>query len=163
LAGKSQELAQDDGKRAGGTSLAGGGHAVRFEAPDGEWYLTGVRIHGSRYGYPTPPNEDFQVWLCDKDFKEIAKFSYPYAKFQKGKPRWVVLKTKPTRVPETFIVCAGFNPTGTKGVSVSRDAEGSGYSLSGLPGGEAGPFAQGDWLIRVTIAQKKGDEKDAGK
>jgi hypothetical protein len=163
LAGGSRELAQDDGKPADRSSIAGGGHAVRFESPDGESYLTEVRIHGTRYGRPTPPNEDFQVWLCDKDFKEIAKFSYPYAKFQKGKPRWVVLKTKPTRVPSTFIVCVGFNPTGTKGVFVSRDAEGSGYSLTGLPGGEATPFVQGDWLIRVTIGQKKGDEKDVAK
>jgi hypothetical protein len=161
LAEKPRELAQDDGKSVGTNSLAGGGHAVRFESPDGDWYLTGVRIHGSRYGMPTAPNEDFQVWLCDKDFKEIAKFSYPYAKFQKGKPRWVTLKTKPTRVPETFIVCVGFNPTGTKGVSVGRDAEGSGYSLVGLPGGEATPLDKGDWLIRATIAQKKGAERDS--
>jgi hypothetical protein len=80
-----------------------------------------------------------------------------------GKPRWVVLRTKPTRVPETFIVCAGFNPTGSKGVSVSRDAEGSGHSLTGLPGGEATPFPQGDWLIRATVAQKKAGEKDSAK
>jgi RNA polymerase sigma-70 factor (ECF subfamily) len=154
LAGKSTELVQDDGKAAGKASLAGGGHAVRFEAPGDSWYLTGIRIHGSRYGMPAPPKEDFQVWLCDEEFKEIAKFSFPYAKFQRAEPRWVVLKTKPTRVPQSFIICVGFNPTATKGVYVSRDAEGSGNSLTGLPGREGQPYEQGDWMIRATIDQR---------
>src|SRR5262249_13673708 len=42
-----RELALDDGHMTGRKSIAGGGHAVRFEAPDqGEgWMLTAVRIH----------------------------------------------------------------------------------------------------------------------
>lgn len=154
VTGPCRQLAHDEGHAAGKASLAGGGHAVRFEAPDDSWYLTEVRIHGSRYGYPAPPKEDFQVWLCDQNFQQIAKFSYPYSKFQKGDSRWVVLKTKPTRVPKRFIVCVGFNPTATKGVFVSRDAQANGSSITGLPGQEAVSFDQGNWLIRVAVAQK---------
>jgi len=154
LAGQSRELAHDDGRVAGRSSLAGGGHAVRFEAPGDNWYVTEVRIHGARYGYPAPPQEDFSVWLCDEDFKAIAKFSHPYGKFQRGSPRWVSLKMKATRVPKSFIICVGFNPTATKGVFVSRDAEASGSSLTGLPGQKGYPFDEGDWMIRVTVSQR---------
>jgi len=154
LAGQSRELAHDDGRVAGRSSLAGGGHAVRFEVPGDNWYLTEVKIHGARYGYPAPPQEDFSVWLCDGDFKSIAKFSYPYAKFRTGSPRWVSLRMKPTRVPKSFIICVGFNPTATKGVFVSRDAEGSGNSLTGLPGQKGHPADGGDWLIRATVSQR---------
>ena len=154
LAGQSRELAHDDGRVAGRSSLAGGGHAVRFEVPGDNWYLTEVKIHGARYGYPAPPQEDFSVWLCDGDFKSIAKFSYPYAKFQRGSPRWVSLRMKPTRVPKSFIICVGFEPTASKGVFVSRDAEGSGNSLTGLPGQKGRPADGGNWLIRATVSQR---------
>ena len=53
-----------------------------FEAPGNTFYLTSVRIHGGRYGYPKPPAEDFHVSLCecDKDFKLIADFPFSYSK-----------------------------------------------------------------------------------
>jgi len=153
LSGKPAELAHDDGLAANKSSMAGGGHAVRFDSPGEGAYLTSVRIHGRRYGYPAPPKEDFHVWLCDETFKEIADFPFPYSKFERGTPKWVTLPVKPTRVPAKFIVCVGFNPTVTKGVFVSYDAEGSGQSLIGLPGGRSAPFNKGDWLIRVNIDQ----------
>ncbi len=115
LSGKTHELAHDDGKSAGQNSLAGGGHAVRFEAPNDSSYLTEVRIYGARYGMPAPPKENFHVWLCDKDFKVIADNQFPYSKFPRGNPRWVDLKTKSTRVPREFIVCAGFQSHGHQG------------------------------------------------
>jgi hypothetical protein len=159
LSGKGEELAHDDGKSAGQNSFAGGGHAVRFEAPNDSSYITEARIYGARYGLPAPPKENFHVWLCDKDFKVIADNQFPYSKFPRGNPRWVALKIKPTRVPREFIVCAGFNPTATKGVYVHYDAEGSGHSLVGLPGGESSEdFDKGDWMIRVTLTEK-GDAK----
>jgi hypothetical protein len=155
--GPSQELARDDGKSAGSASIAGGGHAVRFEAPGDSYAVTEVRIYGSRYGYPAPPAENFHVWICDEDFKTISEHSFPYSKFPYGKsPRWVILKIKAQRVPQDFIVCAGFNPTGTKGIRVHRDAEGSGYSLTGLPGQPPEDFAKGDWLIRVKVRKANG-------
>jgi hypothetical protein len=151
LANTPGELAHDDGQSAGMSSIAGGGHAVRFQAPDDSRYLTAVRIYGDRYGYPDPPKEDFHVWLCDKDFKAIVSFAYPYSSFAYGKPGWVELKTKPTRVPNKFIICVGFNPTATKGIYAHYDKQGTGNSLVGLPGDESEPHDKGDWLIRCKV------------
>jgi RNA polymerase sigma-70 factor (ECF subfamily) len=151
LAGDPVELVCDDDKPAGKNSMAGTGHAVRFSVRGSDWYLTAVKVHGARYGYPRPPSEDFHVYLCDADFKQIADFPVPYAKFARGASQWVSISVTPTQVPPKFIVCVAFNPTATKGVYVSRDAAGGGTSLTGLPGKPAGTFSQGDWLIRATV------------
>lgn len=153
LSGKPKELALDDGKPAGQKSFPMG-HATAFDAPGDSWYLTSVRIHGSRYGYPQPPKEDFHVSLCEEDFKPIADFPFPYSKFRRGQSEWVTLRVKPTKVPSRFVICLNFNATATKGVYVSHDAEGK--ALVGLPGKFAGTFSGGDWLIRATVDQLKG-------
>jgi hypothetical protein len=154
-AGQSHELIQDDGKSAGKRSIAGGGHAVRFKAPGDSCYLTEVRIYGSRYGMPSAPRENFHVWLCDEDFKEISDNQFPYSKFPYGnRPRWVSLKIKPTKVPQDFIICVGFNPTATRGVFVHYDGEASGNSIVGLPGEDANDFTDGDWMIRAKVDQR---------
>ncbi len=165
LSGRPIEHAHDDGAVAGRNSIAGSGHGVRFKVSGDSWNLRSVRIHGSRYGYPRPPIEDFHVWLCDKDFKIIADFPFPYSKFVRGKSEWVTLKVPPTEVPQDFIICVGFDPTRTKGVYVSRDKEGSGNSLTGLPGRGARAFNRGDWLIRARVDQStlKPITKAAGK
>jgi RNA polymerase sigma-70 factor (ECF subfamily) len=155
LKGETRELARDDGKPAGKASIAGGGHAVRFEAPGGDWYLTAVRVHGSRYGSPRPPDEDFQVYLCDEDFKQIAAFPFPYATFERGPPKWYTLEVKPTKVPARFIVCVAFNPTQRKGVFVSRSGAAGAHSLVGLPGAPGRPLAQGEWMIRARVRQPR--------
>ncbi len=152
LTGKPEELANDDGKPGGKKSFPRG-HAMAFEAPEGQWYLTTVRIHGSRYGHPAPPKEDFHITLCDENFNEIADFPFPYKKFQRGPQKWVKLRTKPTKVPAKFVICANFNAQSTKGVYVSHDAEGK--SLVGKPGQPAGLFTGGDWMIRVKIDRLK--------
>lgn len=156
--GQPKELARDDDKPANKRSIAGGGHAVRFEAPDDSWYLTAVRIFGSRYGLPQA-QEDFEVFLCDEDFNQIASFKFPYSKFQRGRDQWVTLAVTPTNVPQKFIVGVGFNPSAQKGVYVHHDAEGSADSLVGLPGREPTAFDKGDWLIRAAIDQTK--DRDA--
>jgi len=155
LTGKPKELAKDDGKPANQRSLPMG-FAVAFDSPDGAWYLTSVRIHGARYGYPAPPKEDFHVWLCDKDWKELAEFKFPYSRFERGPSTWVTLKTKQTKVPKQFLIAVGFNATPTKGVFVSHDAEGT--ALVGMAGEQAGTFGGGDWLIRPSLEQIKTPE-----
>lgn len=155
LVGERQELAHDDGQQAGKRSFAGGGHAVRFQAPGDSFYLMSIRIYGSRYGHPRPPEEDFHVSLCDKDFKLIADFPFPYSTFKRGPPEWVSLKVQPTNVPPEFIVCVGFNPTATKGVYVGYDGKGSNNSLIGLPGEVPRPFQEGDWMIRATLVESR--------
>jgi hypothetical protein len=158
LAQEPMDLFFDDGRQASKSSIAGSGHAVKFNIPGSDWYLTSVQIYGSRYGYPQAPKEDFHIWLCDKDFKTIADFPQPYAKFNRGNPKWVNLPVEPTNVPTEFVICVGFNPTGTKGVYVGYDAEGSGNSFTALPGGEFNSFSEGDWLIRVKVDQLKGSD-----
>lgn len=154
LSGRPVEHAHDDGGQAGKKSIAGGGHAVKFQAPGDGWYLTAVRIHGSRYGYPRPPRESIRLWLCDKDFKVIAELAFPYSSFTRGPSKWVRLRLPtPTNVPPGFIVCVGFNPTATKGVFVSHDKAASGNSLTGLPGRGSRDFTRGDWMIRASLDQ----------
>lgn len=153
--GTPKELAHDDGASAGKRSLAGSGHAVRFEAP-GKDFLTAVRFFGSRYGQATPPSENAHAWLCDSDFKLIAPFPFPYSSLARGEPKWVTIPIKPTRVPERFIVCVGFNPTATKGFFVHHDNTAGTNSLTGLPGRPGQPFEKGNWLIRAVI-QEAGD------
>jgi RNA polymerase sigma-70 factor (ECF subfamily) len=155
LIGQPTELAHDDDKPAGRRSIAGSGHAVRFDAPDASWYLTSVRIYGSRYGAPQAPNEDFEVWLCDEEFNAVTSFKFPYAKFQRGRDQWITLAVTPTNVPKKFIVAVGFNPAASKGVYVSHDGAASDSSFTGLPGTPPSNFAQGDWLIRASIDQTK--------
>lgn len=148
LTGKAEELKNDDGQPAGKRSLPQG-IASAFKAPGDTYYLTSIRIHGGRYGYPQPPKEDFHVFLCDKEFKLIADFPFSYSKFARGEPDWVSLRMKPTKVPEEFIICLDFNPERTKGVYISHDAEGK--SPVGLPGKPAGYFTGGDWLVRPQL------------
>jgi hypothetical protein len=155
LTGRPRELAHDDGRSKGRKSIAGGGHAVRFEAPDDAWYLTSMRLFGSRYGAPRAPDEAFSVWLCDEQFRPITEFTFPYSKFERGEPKWVNLAVKPTALPQKFIVCFEFNPSARKGIFVSHDASGSGHSVSGLPGKPPRDFATGDWMIRVTVDTQK--------
>jgi len=156
LSGRPVTLKHDDGAPAGRNSLAGSGHAVRFQVAEGEWYLRGVMIHGSRYGGSRAPEEDFHVWLCDAEFRAVAEFAFPYKAFERGEAKWVPLPIgTPTLVPREFILCAGFNPTGSKGVFVSRDASGGGKTLTGLPGKGAQSFGAGDWLIRAIVDRPK--------
>ncbi len=151
VAGQARDLARDDGKSAGMRSFNGGGHAVAFDAPAGEWYLTAVRMYGSRYGAVRPPAEDFRVWLCDEQGKVIREFTFPYARFERGQPQWVTLNVAPTQVPAKFMVCVSFNPTGSKGVYAHFDAAPDGDSRSGLPTYGFEKFDKGDWLIRATV------------
>jgi len=156
-----RELKIDNGQSTGKRSIAGGGHAVTLAAPGPGWYLTQVRIFGSRYGHPRPPKEDFSVWLCDEDGQVIREFKYPYSRFTRGNPKWLALPCEPTEVPQRFTICVGFNPTGTKGVFVHHDAgdaEGDvsdGNSRTGLPGRLGDTMSEGNWMIRVVIDQRK--------
>lgn len=162
LTGDAQQFDHDDGKAAGKSSIAGSGHAVRFEAADAESYLVRVEVFGSRYGAPAAPKENFRVWLCDKDGKEVASWEFPYEKFSRGEAKWVPLQVEPTRVPREFFVFVGFNPAATKGVFVNYDEKASGNSFTGLPGGEPAKFDKGDWLIRTHLDRQKGTDPLSG-
>ncbi len=137
------------------SSIAGGGHAVKFKVDGDSWYVTSVSLHGSRYGEPRPPKENFKVWICDAQFKPIATFSFPYSSFTRADPVWKSFRIRATRVPEDFIVCFGFNPQATKGVYVSYDGQKSETSMVGVPEeSEPKPFAKGNWLIRCKVEKR---------
>ncbi len=152
-------LTHDDGQATARLSIAGDGHVVRFEAPGPNSFLTAVQIHGSRYGMPTPPRKDFHIWLCDTNARVIADFPFPYSRFQRGPEQWVTCETRPTEVPARFLIVVGFNPTFTEGVYVSRDAQNSGESFTGLPGQTPRAFRDGDWLIRARLDQSSSVER----
>jgi hypothetical protein len=153
LTGKPLELKHDDGAATGKKSLAGGGHAVHFQAPGEGWYLTTVQIHGARYGTPQAPKEDFMVYLCDDQFQRIATFKFPYGSFKRGQSEWVTLSVTPTHVPAKFMIGVDFNPAAQKGVYVSHDGGTDGSSVTGLPGSKGRKFDAGDWMIRVKLDQ----------
>lgn len=148
LTGKPDELANDDGKAAGKKSFPRG-IASAFQVDSDGHYLTSVKIHGGRYGSPRAPKEDFVVTLCDEEFKPIAEFKFPYSRIERGDAKWVTLRVKPTYVPKDFVICLNFNPTSTKGVFISHDADGK--SLVGLPDKKAGFFTGGDWMVRAIV------------
>ena len=152
LAHKPEEIVRDDGKVAGKKSMAGSGHVVVFDSPLDIAYLTAVKIHGSRYGAPRAPDEDFSVWVCDAKGTVLHELSFPYSSFQRGEEKWVVLTAKePVAVPERFMLIVGFDPTQTKGIYVSHDAERDNDSRVGLPGKIGNKFNKGDWMIRAVI------------
>lgn len=147
--GKGRELALDDGEPAGKKSFPRG-HASKFKTPEGNWWLTSVRIHGARYGMPQAPREDFHITLCDTQFKPIRDFTFPYSEFKRSsKSKWKSFKVPATKVPKEFVICLNFDAESTKGVYVSHDAEGT--ALVGLPNKPMGRFTGGDWLIRPKL------------
>ena len=150
------ELKHDDDKMAGKRSIAGGGHAVKFEVDNDSSYVTSVSLHGSRYGEARPPKESFSVWICDENFKQIAKFKFPYSSYTRSNPVWKSFSIRPTKVPKKFIVCFGFNPHQTKGVYVSYDGGKSETSLVGVPGRghDPDPFTEGNWMIRCKVEDR---------
>lgn len=152
LSGKTVELKNDDGKSAGKKSFPRG-IASAFEVDSDGYFLTSVKIYGSRYGSTRPPKEDFIVALCDKDFKPLTEFTFPYSRVERGNPKWLTLRVKPTQVPKDFVICLNFNPTATKGVYVHHDAEGT--ALVGKPNQRAGAFTGGDWMVRAVVDQAK--------
>lgn len=164
LTGKGVQLAGDDGTAAGKRSIAGSGHAVRLASAGPGWYLTGVKVFGACYGR-VATTDSFRLWLCDKEFRPIASFVFPYGVFPYGRQgRWAHLAVKPTQVPAQFIVCVSFNPTASKGVFVYHDAQAGGNSLTGLPGRAGQKFTGGDWLVRAEIDQlKTADALKAGR
>ena len=154
-AGEIRELLHDSGVMDGKMSIAGGGHAVKFKVDGDAWYVTSVRLHGSRYGMPRPPKEEFNVWICDARFKPIATFQFPYGSYTRGNPVWKNFRIRPTRVPEDFIVCFGFNPQQTKGIYVSHDGKPSENSMIGVPDRrEPKPFPKGNWMIRCKVEKR---------
>jgi len=150
------ELSHDDGSSDGKQSIAGSGHAVKFETPGERYVLNSVKIYGSRYGSPQAPAEDFHIWICDENRNIIKEFAFPYALFDRGAEQWVSMDTRGTPLPRKFILYVGFDPHQTKGVYVHYDGSTRGNSFVGLPGGRSEPFDKGEWMIHAVVSQQQG-------
>ncbi len=154
--GKVMELKYDEGKAAGKRSFGGSGEMIRFTLPVGNGTMKGIRIHGSRYGMPQPPAEDFLIHVLSKDMSQtLFTETAPYKLFQRGKEKWVDVKFKKThQVPKTFWIVLDFKAHQTKGVYVSfaSSTDGSKHSKVGLPGKGSGDFPDGDWMIRALLS-----------
>jgi beta-lactamase regulating signal transducer with metallopeptidase domain len=152
-------LKYGDGKADGKKSYGGSGQLIRFELPKGVNKIRGIRIHGSRYGYPQAPNEDFEITFLNKDRSEtLDTVGAPYRLFKRGKQTWVrILFDKEIELPSVFWISLNFNAQRTKGVYVSYDTSTKGkYSLVGLPGDEEKPKKtdfKGDWMVQVLLTK----------
>ena len=154
---QSPSLKYGDGQPDGKKSLGGSGEIVGFTMPAEDSKVTGIRIHGSRYGTPEGPNESFLIYFLNQDMSEVVRTEMaPYSLFERGAEKWVDVKfPKPLEVPKDFWVSVDFRAGRTKGVYVSYDTSTDGKrSRVGLPGMEAKPtdFA-GDWMIEVVLAK----------
>lgn len=150
-------LGYGDGKPDGKKSYGGSGHLIRFELPEGVTKVKGLRIHGSRYGLPQAPNEDFEItFLSEKRDEVLHTESAPYKIFKRGKENWVRVQfDKPIELPQKFWVALDFNAEQTKGVYVSYDTSTKGqYSRVGKAGDDTEPKETdfgGDWMVQLML------------
>lgn len=151
-------LKYGDGKADGKHSYGGNGEMIRFEMPEGVTKVRGIKIHGSRYGLPQAPDEDFEITFLNDDLDEILHTeAAPYRLFKRGKEMWTRVNFKePVELPKAFWIALNFNAQQTKGVYVSYDTSTKGeYSRVGLAGGEEPPKPtdfDGDWMVQVLLS-----------
>ena len=148
---------QAEMKAAGKKSIGGSGEMIQMNLPAEQRELSGIRIHGSRYGTAKPPQERFLIYILNPDMTEvIATEMAPYALFERGAEQWVEIKfPKPVTLPADAWVIVDFRAGRTKGVYVSYDdsTEGS-RSRIGLPGIEPKPTGfPGNWMIEPLISR----------
>ena len=134
-------------------SFADSGHAVVFDRPADAKYLSAIQIYASRYGLPQPPQEDFHVYVLDKDQKVVQDFLFPYSLIPRGQQRWYTLDLPATEVPERFFVALAFNAEPTKGIYLGLDRNvKESHSYSGLPGDGYQPIPEKyDWMVRARL------------
>ena len=147
-----------DGKPDGKKSLGGSGEMLELGMPAGASKVTGVKIHGSRYGQPQPPRESFLIYFMSKDRKRILHTEMaPYSLFKRGPESWVEVKFDGpvAGLPKSFWLVLDFRAGPTKGVYVSYDTTTGGkFSRIGLPGmASSGVDFGGDWMIQAIFAE----------
>ena len=77
-----------EGDADGKKSLGGSGEMIQLEMPDGQRMLTGIEVHGSRYGTVTPPEEKFLIYVLNESMtKIVATEMVPYSLFERGEER----------------------------------------------------------------------------
>ncbi len=153
------QLSYHDGKADGKKSLGGSGEIIAFTLPDADTMVTGIRIHGSRYGSMQPPKESFLIYFLNADMTELAAAQMaPYSFFKRSEDaEWVDVNfQQPIAVPKEFRIALDFRAARNKGVYVSYDTSTGGeHSKIGLPGMEAKDVGfGGDWMVEVLLAKR---------
>lgn len=154
-------LKYDDGSSDGKWSTAGSGQAVVFKTPPGSWAVDSVQIYASRYGQEKAPDEDFHVYICDKDFEVIKDIAKPYSIFERTEgPKWYTIDFPPVKVSDGFYVCFSFNPTAEKGVYVYTDKNykvrpHSKYAMPWSFVNDVGDDGYFDWMIRAHLVAQR--------
>ncbi len=154
-------LGYGDDKPDGKKSIGGSGEMIRFELPEGVTKIKGIRIHGSRYGHPQAPKEDFEIKFLNENRDEtLHSETAPYHLFARGKEQWVRVAFKnEIELPPKFWIALNFNAEQTKGVYVSYDTSTKGhYSRVGLAGDKEEPKETdfgGDWMVQALLAPPK--------
>ena len=150
-------LKYGDGQADGKQSLGGSGEMITFSATSAPARVAGLRVHGSRYGNPQPPDESFLIYFLTEDRKRILHTEMaPYSLFERGPEQWVEIAfERPVELPKTFWVVLDFRANQTKGVYVSFDTSTGGrHSLTGLPGTPTAKTRRGgDWMIEAVLAE----------
>lgn len=158
-------LEYGDGRADGKKSLGGSGHLIEFEMPEGVDKIKALRIHGSRYGLPKAPKEDFEISFLSHDMSEVLTIERAaYGLFRRGDEKWVTVRFRqPIELPNKFWVGLDFDPGRTKGVYVSYDTSTEGkHSKVGLasdPEKVKEVDFKGDWMVQVIL--ERDDDKHA--
>jgi RNA polymerase sigma factor (sigma-70 family) len=150
-------LKYGDGQADGKQSLGGSGEMISFSAAKAPAKIAGLRVHGSRYGNPEPPDESFLIYFLTEDRKRILHTEMAdYSLFERGSEQWVEITfERPVELPKAFWVVVDFRANQTKGVYVSFDTSTRGqHSLTGLPGIPTAKMRRGgDWMIEAVLAE----------
>lgn len=151
--GVPQVLMYDDNLADGKRSIAGASEIIEFTMPSDCSEVYAVQLHGSRYGYPQPPDEDFTITIASKDGTPIHTELVPYGTFERGPETWVEMKLqKPVKVSGTFLVAFNFNAWQTKGIYVSYDSsQGCLHSYQGSIRNKQPAETGGEWMIRALV------------
>jgi RNA polymerase sigma factor (sigma-70 family) len=140
-----------DGKK----SLGGSGQMIQFSGQSATTRVTGLRVHGSRYGNPQAPKESFLIYFLSLDQKRVLHTELaPYSVFERGPEEWVKINfERPIELPQEFWVVLDFRAHQTKGVFVSYDTSSGGkHSRQGLPGIPSSPLRfGGDWMVEAMV------------
>lgn len=139
-------------------SYADSGHAVFFQRPAEMKSITAVKLYGTRYGTPEPPDEDFHIYLLDENQKVLEHIPVPYRKIDRDEPRWHTIEFPAVEVPEKFMVALWFNAEQTKGVQLGKqpDVQDT-HSYSGLPDKGFRKVKESyEWMIRAVVSPDEG-------
>jgi beta-lactamase regulating signal transducer with metallopeptidase domain len=146
-----------DDSAEGRRSIAGSGHAVRFNRPKAAKRVAAIELFASRYGTIDPPNEDFHIYLLDEKQRLIAAYPVAYSEIVRGPERWYTMPIPACKVPEQFYVAVAFNPHRTKGIYLGYDESvKQSNSLIGRPTtGFRAVEENREWMVRAVMIHQR--------